>query len=162
MNVAFSSDAHLGHKLAATKRGFSSVERHDEAVISSYKDVCTKRTHLWLLGDVSFTVGGLERLRELPGKKILVRGNHDNLRVNYADYFDEIYGIVKYKNMWISHMPPHPQELYRCKAFLHGHLHKDSNSPELEFPFINVNWDYWHRAVDLDEIKGMIEKVRKM
>jgi calcineurin-like phosphoesterase family protein len=65
----------------------------------------------------------LIQFSELPGKKILIRGNHDTLpTLAYLHYFDEVYGLLKYKEFWLSHAPIHPDEL-RNKINLHGHVH---------------------------------------
>jgi calcineurin-like phosphoesterase family protein len=79
----------------------------------------------------------------------------------YRDLFTEIHGFLRYKNVWLSHVPIHPQEMYRCEANVHGHIHKNSESPELPFPYINVNWDYWQRPVSLEEIRNIIRDNKK-
>ena len=50
----------------------------------------------------------------------------------------------------------HPQEFYRMKLNIHGHLHKNTESPNLGYPFLNVNWDYWGRALSLDEVRAYV------
>jgi calcineurin-like phosphoesterase family protein len=78
---------------------------------------------VWVLGDAAFTVDGLESFRALPGRKILVRGNHDELPVQmYLSVFEEVYGITRYKKSWLTHAPIHPDEL-RGKSNIHGHVH---------------------------------------
>ena len=156
MSVFFTSDLHLGHKLVSEKRGFKTINDHDEAVLSSLTKVANKRTVIWVLGDIG-TKDGVSRLKEVAGRKNLVFGNHDDLKIDYSDVFDKVFGIVKYKNMWLSHCPIHPQEMYRCVANVHGHIHKNSNSELLGFPYINVNWDYWNRPLTLDELKLIIK-----
>lgn len=104
-------------------------------------------------------VEALERLNEVPGRKRLVRGNHDQFQLGvYAKYFEEVHGFLRYKEMWLSHCPIHPQEMYRCKANVHGHIHKNTSSPLLPLPYINVNWDFWRRAVSLDEIRRIAQQ----
>lgn len=157
MSVLFTSDLHLGHKYAARLRGFDTVDEHDLAVIESFKGYLTRRTVIWVLGDVAFTSDGLELMHELPGNRRLIFGNHDKFHIDYyRKIFHEIHGFLRYKNMWLSHAPIHPQELYRCAANVHGHIHKNAATPELEFPYINVNWDFWRRPVTLDEIRDTI------
>lgn len=159
MSVLFTSDLHIGHDLAAEKRGFTSVAEHDDFVISTLKEQCSKNTVLWVLGDVVMRGGEIRRLAEIPGRKKLVIGNHDELpTLEYLLYFEEIHGITKYKSMWLSHCPIHPQEMYRCKLNVHGHIHKNTSSPLLPHPYFNVNWDFWGRAVALDEIKAVMEE----
>jgi len=155
MSVLFTSDLHLGHDLAAEKRGFLSIDEHDDYIIETLKSQCTKNTVLWILGDVVMRGGEIRRLAEIPGRKKLVIGNHDELpTLEYLLYFESIHGITKYKGMWLSHCPIHPQEMYRCSLNVHGHIHKNTNSPLLDKPYFNVNWDFWRRALDLDEIRA--------
>jgi len=156
MNVYFCSDLHLGHKLASTLRGFDSIAEHDEHIIQELQKVCHKRTVLWILGDVAMSQASFKELWRLEGRLILVRGNHDVLPEElYRNRFEKIHGIIRYKQMWLTHCPIHPQEMYRCKANLHGHIHKNTNSPELPLPYININWDFWKRPLSLDEIKTL-------
>lgn len=157
MSVYFTSDLHLQHNLAAQKRGFDSISEHDAAVMDSLRSVTTKRTVLWVLGDVAMDRQGVHEIGALPGQLRLVRGNHDEYEESlYRDSFDQIHGFLKYKNLWLSHCPIHPQEMWRCGANVHGHIHKGAATPELPFPYINVNWDFWRRPVSLDEIKQIV------
>jgi calcineurin-like phosphoesterase family protein len=49
---------------------------------------------------------------ELNGRKILIRGNHDNFKIGeYLKHFEDVQGICKYKGFWVSHAPIHPAEL---------------------------------------------------
>jgi calcineurin-like phosphoesterase family protein len=166
MNVWFTSDLHLGHALAAKARGYTSIEDHDMDIITTLKSyIKTPRNILWILGDVAMKADSLNMLnsvgqRQVSHKgtcrKILVRGNHDKFKLaTYLQYFEEIYGFLKYKNMWLSHCPMHPQELYG-KVNVHGHIHKNTNSPLLNMPYLNVNWDFWRKPVSFDEIRETI------
>lgn len=157
--VLFTSDLHLGHVYAAKARGYDNVHEHDIAVISSIEKMCSKRTLLWVLGDVAMRRDSLYMLGAIPGRMILVKGNHDEFPLaDYLQFFEEIHGIIEYKDMWLSHCPIHPQEMYRCTANVHGHIHKNSYSPELSFPYINVNWDFHRGPISLDYIKELIVK----
>jgi calcineurin-like phosphoesterase family protein len=160
--VFFTSDLHLGHDMAAILRGHfgdKAVLEHDHTVISMLQMQLDKRTVLYVLGDVSMNMNRLSMIMQLPGRKILVRGNHDTypLMQYLAAGFEEVYGLVKYKSMWLSHPPIHPQEMYRAVANVHGHIHWTAQNQQPPFPFINVNWDFWQRAVSLDEIKSIVE-----
>ena len=161
MSVYFTSDLHLGHKLASEKRKFSDIESHDNAVIESLKKTCNKKSVLFILGDIAMDEHKIIRLDEVPGRKRIVLGNHDYAHYNYRNVCEHVYGIVKYKQYWLSHCPIHPQEMYRCVANIHGHIHKNSNSSELGPPYINVNWDYWHRPVSLDEIRSLCDEFHR-
>ena len=159
MTVLFASDLHLGHKLAAKLRGFDSVEAHDDSIINTLNKFCAKRTLLWILGDAAFNKEALFRLKEIKGVKKLVRGNHDQEKLSdYCEVFDNVHGFLKYKNLWLSHCPIHPQEMYRVNANVHGHIHKDAVTTSIGFPYINVNWDFWKRPLTFDEIRAIVLK----
>lgn len=160
--VLFCSDLHLGHEMAAELRGFPNVEAHDDYIIDILSRQCNKRTVLWVLGDVAMKQAFVSKLNEIKGRKKLIFGNHDIYDLpTYTSVFDEVHGFVKYKGMWISHCPVHESEFYRKKLNVHGHIHavdwktgKDKHI--LPLPWLNVNWDFWGRAVSLTEIRTLI------
>jgi len=157
MQILFTSDLHLGHEFAARCRGFDNVHDHDNSVIATLEKYCTKRSILWILGDVAMKKESLYMLGALPGRLKLVRGNHDNYPIKeYLQFFEDIYGFLMYKHFWLSHCPIHPQEMYRAKANIHGHIHKNTNSPELPLPYFNVNWDFHKKPITLEEIKSVV------
>lgn len=125
------SDLHLGHKnilkFEPTLRFGDTVDEHDHILLERIRSVCpTKRYLLYILGDVCMDIERMEWLAELPCRKILVRGNHDNFKDEvYHKYFESIQGIIKYKGFWLSHAPVHPNELRGCKN-IHGHVHSNS------------------------------------
>lgn len=153
-NVLFCSDLHLGHGLAAEKRGFKwQVAEHDYYIIETLREQCTKRSLLWILGDVAMRLESLALLDAVPGEKRLIFGNHDQFQLGvYLKYFKQVHGFLRYKEMWLSHCPIHPQEIYRCKLNVHGHIHKGAATPELPRPWANVNWDFARRAISLEEL----------
>lgn len=127
-NVWFCSDLHLGHKNIGKFRAplVNSTEENTERILKDWKAVVTKRDTVYVLGDFCFDKYLYERiLDELKaGKILLVRGNHDDkfTTEELLEFFDEIYGIVRYKGFWLTHAPVHPDEL-RGKVNLHGHVH---------------------------------------
>jgi len=163
-NVFFTSDLHLGHKFGAEVRGFSSVEEHDEAVLNGLREVMTKRTKIFFLGDVAFTRRGLEKLGEIKkGSFVLFMGNHDQLKaVEYLKVFDDVKAFAKYRNFWISHAPIHPQEMWRCTGNIHGHIHNGAATPPLPLPYFNVNVDFHdYHPIPFNEIKHVFEQWEK-
>jgi len=169
MSVWFASDPHLGHDKGARFRGYDHTGEHDWDVVQSFAKVMTKRDVLYVLGDVAFNQKCMGLLAEIKGKMILVRGNHDEFPdAEYRKYFSEIHGFLKYKKFWLSHCPIHPQEMYRTRGNIHGHIHKGASTPELPLPYFNVNWDFWRRPVGLDEIRkvfddaGILEPVKEV
>jgi calcineurin-like phosphoesterase family protein len=120
--VYLCSDLHIGHVNIANYRKEVTSEADNRELIKSHWDKkVTKRDLVWVLGDAAFTEEAIDWIGQLNGEKRLVRGNHDILpTTSYLRTFSEVYGLFKYKKMWLSHAPVHPQEL-RGKVNLHGH-----------------------------------------
>lgn len=142
-NVWFTSDLHLGHKYAAKARGFDSVEEHDFTLVENINKLVRGKDKLFILGDVAFTSQGFKMISMLPRTMELIIGNHDTQRtVDYLRHFVRVHGFRQYKEFWLSHCPIHPQELYRCRGNIHGHIHKGTATPPLDYPYFNVNVDF--------------------
>jgi calcineurin-like phosphoesterase family protein len=68
-------------------------------------------------------------LRELPGRKILVRGNHDREKSNrwWMNHgFDFSCDAMMWGNWWLTHEPAKQlpwEEGSSCEGNIHGHLH---------------------------------------
>lgn len=126
-NIWFCSDLHFGHKNIQKFRGGVLDEQDNrKQIIADWNDVVTKRDDVYVLGDAAFTLDVVDVFESLPGRKFLVRGNHDLLDTSvYLKYFHQVYGLLKYKEFWLSHAPIHPDEL-RGKVNLHGHVHYES------------------------------------
>ena len=96
------------------------IEQHDEKICDLWNDAVHKRDLVLVLGDCGH---GIDLLKGLPGRKKLLLGNHDGFHASrYLEVFDDIIGPVKYKKYWLSHFPPHQDELFG-KSVLHGHTH---------------------------------------
>jgi calcineurin-like phosphoesterase family protein len=73
------SDPHFGHRKLAEVRGFEDVGEHDLALFENYWQLVEDdEVTLWL-GDAFFCGASKARdvLEGLPGRKWLLRGNHD-------------------------------------------------------------------------------------
>ena len=142
MSVFFSSDWHLGHKLAADKRGFQHVPEHDWTIISNMETL-SKRDKLFLLGDIAYSMESMELLSRLRCDIDIVLGNHDRFKSEvYLKWARRVEGMLKYKKFWVTHCPIHPQEMYRVRANIHGHIHRGAATPDLDWPYFNVNVDF--------------------
>lgn len=138
-NVYVISDLHLGHKNVAEWRGFNTVEEHDQYIIDKWNSVVGKRDYVKVLGDIAMHKKHYPMLDELNGKIDVILGNHD-LKNHVPDlmmYVNSVCGMVKYKGVWLSHAPIHPQEL-RGHINIHGHVHMDSIDDDR---YINVSCD---------------------
>lgn len=122
--VLFIGDLHLGHKnIHKFRKEFSSQEEHEELILENLHKYVRPRDKVFYLGDAAFNNEVTRRLAGVPGRKVLVRGNHDNAQFHeYVQVFEDVQGIMRYKYAWLSHCPIHPQEL-RGKINIHGHVH---------------------------------------
>lgn len=145
MAVYFTSDLHLGHRLVADLRGFDSTDEHDFTIVENINKDVHKNDKLFILGDVAFTDKGLKWLNNIQCRNIeMLYGNHDKYSANvYLKYVQKLHGFRQYKNYWLSHCPIHPQEMYRCKGNIHGHLHNGgATGKSVSDPtYFNVNVD---------------------
>jgi calcineurin-like phosphoesterase family protein len=125
--VRFIADLHLGHQNMATRRGFETVEEHDEHVIAQWNSVVSKRDVTYVLGDVTMEkAGSYPLLDRLNGLKHVVLGNHDRRQDvrKLLEHVESVAGMVNYKGVILTHCPIHPMELeYRFPKNIHGHIH---------------------------------------
>lgn len=165
------SDTHFFHKnvieFEKEARPFSSVEEMNEAIVNRWNSVVTKRDTVWHLGDVCFgKSSNLEILDRLNGTKKLVMGNHDQHGVSeYLKYFKDIGACVQYDKCLLTHVPIHPDQFYRFKANIHGHLHSKivlQDSMYADIPdsrYINVSCEQINLTpIAWEEIKKKIKE----
>lgn len=132
----FCADLHLTHKQIHVYRGFDSTQAHDDFIEKRWRETITKKVKspcvekqdtIYILGDVSFSREGWERLDSWPGHKTIILGNHctefaDAGFISGLKTVKAVHGLLKYKTAWLSHAPLHPDHL-RGKRNIHGHLH---------------------------------------
>jgi len=152
--VYFTSDLHLGYNYMAGLRKYPSLEAHDDAIFATLTPL-TKSDVLYVLGDAIHDHLNLQRFSKLRCRKILVAGNHDHFdALHYLSAFENIRGIVKYKNFWLTHMPIHPFEMRDCLGNIHGHVRRDGDTQKITDPsYFNVNFEKRRRPICLEEIK---------
>ena len=128
-NVRFIADLHFGHTNMAIKRGFSTIEEHDEYIIKQWNSVVHKRDTTYILGDITMeTSKPYPLLARLNGIKHVVLGNHDMPKdvEELSKYVMKISGMIKYKGIFLTHCPIHPMELdHRVNKNIHGHIHEN-------------------------------------
>lgn len=100
------------------------------------------------LGDVFIgpAAGWDEIYPLLPGRKILVRGNHDDQRSVYwwmQHGFQFACDGLQYRNCWLSHKPA-PAIPDGCKLNIHGHLHNIWHGflPDAQMQELTVNMQF--------------------
>ncbi len=125
--VRFIADLHLSHANMAKRRGFSSIEEHDEHIIAKWNSVVNKRDVTYILGDITMEKSApYPLLDRLNGIKHIVLGNHDRRQdtKKLFQYAESVAGMIQYKGIMLTHCPIHPAELeYRVPKNIHGHIH---------------------------------------
>lgn len=180
-NVFLCSDHHLSHASIITFRNeegdiirnFDSIEAHDEHIIAQHNSVVKKEDHVYFLGDVAFSKKHLHLLGRMNGHKVLIKGNHDKLRlIDYAPYFDDIRGCHQLDGFLLAHIPIHPDSLGRWGHMIHGHLHHNrvmirgfAGKPvEIDERYQNVSMEQLedYTPLSLEEMKSRLKNLGLM
>lgn len=135
MNIFLIGDTHFGHSNILTfkkedgsllRPGFDDITDMDETIIRNWNKVVGAKDKVYHLGDVgfkNFTQTSLI-LSRLNGEKVLIKGNHDNLKLSqYAQHFKDVRAYHQIDKFVLSHIPVHPDSIARWKGNIHGHLH---------------------------------------
>ena len=151
MNKWVISDLHLGHNNILQFEGGRlgveclNVHDHDNILFDRWHETVDYKDIVYVLGDVAFKADKLKWFDSWTGTKILVRGNHDDKDEElYRKAFTKIHGALKYKGVWLTHIPIHPIEL-RGSGNIHGHVHG------------NIIDDKRYRAVCIEQNQGFPE-----
>lgn len=102
MSIWLTSDLHFSHDLVARTRGFDNTVDHDVRIQRNWQRMVNATDVIWVLGDISAgsaaaQMTALDILRQLPGVKYLVAGNHDSVHPKHrgkAITWDHIYRDV--------------------------------------------------------------------
>lgn len=161
-SVFFVSDLHLGHRnilqhtedVPGAFRGGTTVEEHDEWVIEQCLSMNPNKHTVWyLLGDIAMDKEALKQLDRLPGRKILLLGNHDEFPTElYLQHVERCAAMIKKYGMWITHAPIHEVEL-RGKPNLHGHMHHNDLRNDPRYFNACIEWLPDNRPISLDELR---------
>lgn len=133
--IWYTSDTHFGSErtLELSKRPFKSVEEMDNTIISNWNKVVAPEDYVFHLGDF----GDYERVKELNGKIVLVKGNYENKDTlttledlkNYG--FIRVHGnachyfIKKGSEKYFISMGHEPSKVKSYNGInLFGHVHK--------------------------------------
>ena len=165
MSVKFIGCPHLGHRNIATYRKFvNSCEDNTAFIKQCWMDEVRKKDVVYVMGDAAFNKESLDLIGELPGRKILIKGNHDTFvtTAQQSEVFEEIHGMIKYKGIWVTHCPIHPDELWN-KPNVHAHVHYNSvqknsiNDPRYLNVCVDVIYPKYNKCfLDLDEVKQIL------
>lgn len=160
------SDLHLFHNRILEKfnRPFSSVEEMHEVIINNWKNKVKDDDTVYILGDVGMyharEIGNI--LNNLPGRKILVTGNHDFKNIHSSSYKKTFAKITSYleiedngRNVVLFHYPIEDWNgKYRGYYHLHGHVHNNGHSLSKKDRRYNVSAEIVdYTPISLDELE---------
>lgn len=179
--VWYTSDIHLGHRKVSEIRGFEDTDDHDHQIVMQWLKQVKPEDTVYVLGDVAVSGYGyaLSILKQLPGTKHLISGNHDPVHpmhraayskrfVEWLEVFETIQPFQRKRlngvEFAMSHFPyaawgdgPGREgsryEQWRLPdlgmKLLHGHTH----GPERDHAnMLHVGWDAWGRLVRQSEV----------
>lgn len=129
------SDLHFGHfnVIRYDNRPFKTIEEMDNTLIKNWNKAVSNKDCVWILGDISWYDDNKtsEIFKQLNGTKILIKGNHDNIKrsselakcftsiQDYAEYY-----LDKKNKVIMSHYPmPFWNGQFRDTVHLYGHVH---------------------------------------
>lgn len=102
------ADPHFGHAniIKYCNRPFSSVEEMNEILIQNWNETVLPGDRVYANGDFCINRKFINILEILNGKKVLIKGNHDNFKMSeYKPYFDDIRACMVEEDIVISHIP---------------------------------------------------------
>lgn len=160
------SDLHFGHKNVIkfcphTRAHFEDEHEMDRALIKEWQEKVHPSDTIIDLGDFSFHNATATRniIAQLPGYKIHVWGNHDNVikkNVDIAKMFDETHEYLEYTHngthCCMFHYPiAEFNKMHRGSVHFHGHLHGKTTGLE-HFRIRDVGWDVHGKILLLDDV----------
>lgn len=174
MCIFVTSDLHRGHKniLKYCDRPYKTLEEMEDAIVNSWNQVVTSDDDtVYILGDLSIDNNkekNVKFLKRLRGKKIVIKGNHDeSALLNYLvaegiieswHYALEVrHNKCKY---FLSHFPVvNPRGMFNSNTYysIHGHLHGVKRF-YTALNSIDVGWDVFQYPVPLDTIPSWIKR----
>ena len=199
--IWFVSDTHFGHvsvlyfhplrreacgvtleELQADKN--SAIAKHDQWLINKWNSVVRKQDTVYFLGD--FCLKNKEYteniLRQLKGKKFLIRGNHDKSLNSLENYFEWVGDIkeAKFTNNQFKFIDPNETFCVEMCHFpmltwnrrphgtcmVHGHSHGNANNVNeltgelrVDVGLDNQYWDY--NFVELEQLYNYFRNIIK-
>ncbi len=157
------SDLHLHHKniIRYCNRPFQSVEAMNEALLAAWKETVGEADTIICGGDIALA-GALKRerlarVRAMPGRKLLVRGNHDfGKNGRPADTGSDATWmalvITGNPRLLVTHIAMN--EVPDGTVNLYGHVH--NNEPLREGPYVNICVEHTqYRPLPLDAVRRL-------
>ncbi len=178
MKTWIGSDFHWGHSgimrhCPETRGHYRDVQDMNEDMCRRWQEMVSQHDTVYMLGDIAFMSGynASKIISGLPGRKILIIGNHDKATlkdVNFRKCFAEIHHYLEAKynghRLMMMHYPLVEWNMCHHGAIhFHGHLHQNPSGLE-QYRARNVGWDYTGRFLSTmeemiaDAMTGQIKK----
>ena len=138
--IYYTSDLHIGHEniIRLCGRPHLSVESMNEDLILNWNLKVKDTDTVYILGDLFFKYKDIKDVKRilsrLNGRKILIKGNHDQFlnQLNWSDYFDKVTDYLKIKDngreVVLFHYPIEEWDgFFRGSYHLYGHVHNSDN-----------------------------------
>ena len=163
------SDTHFNHAsilefkdyIGKPVRGFDNVDQMNECMLDNWNDTVKPGDTVIHCGDVLFGMNKVEwmeaNFRWLPGKKRLVVGNHDNLKM-LAPFFKDMQLWIDLPGLIFTHTPLHSSTLdekhrfTEAKINVHGHIHTNP-SPEGPYRCVCVE-QINYTPINIEDLRG--------
>lgn len=147
--IYFIADTHFSEKniMLYENRPFENVQEMNREIVNRWNMVVEQEDQVYVLGDFGATGQEPKLLRQLKGKKFLVKGNHDiQSNAYYREAgFVEVYDCpIIIKNFWILSHEPLYVNTNMPYANIFGHVH---NSPIIK------NFSSQHYCVCVERIE---------
>jgi len=166
-NTWFTADTHFGHKniMRLSNRPFGSIEEHDQTLIDNWNRVVGVHDTVYHLGDFHF--GGVQEgeqlLRQLNGKKILIKGNHDRnaKRCRGWEFVCDVnQAQIDNTNVVMFHYPMMEWAgAFRGAYHFFGHVHGKIAHTSRRCDVGVDMWDY--TPINMEQIKGVLKNAPK-
>lgn len=184
----FTADTQIFHDLTSSLRGFATNDEHHDHVEQEWNAHVDPRDTVIVVGDshMSSLEEAMAFYNRLPGKKVLLKGNHDknhpmyrnafNMEAAYRQAFAECMESMRVKfagiDFLVNHFPYNGDTegresdryvQWRLRdlgtPIIHGHVHSADKVTysALGTAQLHVGWDAWHRPVTIEEIVALYE-----
>lgn len=139
----------------------------DKSILSEIRQKVQPTDTLYILGD--FAWGNATEVRallhQIPGTKILVYGNHDQVirkNVDIQRMFASVHEYLEITyNGTLVVMLHYPimewNRIHRGAVHVHGHLH--TNPSNVPGKILNICWDNHQRILTMDDVLDMTAKL---
>jgi calcineurin-like phosphoesterase family protein len=170
--IYFISDTHFFHEniIKFCNRPFKDAEEMNYILIENWQRTVKPEDTVYFLGDFTWDIDkGIKIWNRLNGRKVFIRGNHDDKFINAL--FAECGGAINLKitdifelhhNKTIITMCHYPMVCWNRSHFnaplLYGHVHSGKiplSGKVLDVSVENINYT----PISLDEVIAKIEKL---